>query len=294
MPRHPEPLPATAPPPPPAGPHSVQLLRTYGVRRPPFPFAPVGERSIARAYTKAFAHARSLIYVEDQYLWSKEVAAGIAEALDRNPDLKVIAVVPRYPDADGPLAGPAARIGQLHAISMLRRVAPNRVGVFDLENRAGTPIYVHAKICIIDDTWFTCGSDNFNRRSWTNDSELTCAVLDTTVDNREAPGTDNSRDTFRPLAHELRLQLWAEHLGLEQNDPQLVDPAAGLKLWNTTADALDRWHEAGRRSTRPAGHARHHTPEPVSARQRLWADPMSRLLMDPDGRPRRLRGTTQF
>ena len=294
MPRHPEPLPAIAPPPPPAGPHSVQLLRTYGVRRPPFPFAPVGERSIARAYTKAFAHARSLIYVEDQYLWSKEVAAGIAEALDRNPDLKVIAVVPRYPDADGPLAGPAARIGQLHAISMLRRVAPNRVGVFDLENRAGTPIYVHAKICIIDDTWFTCGSDNFNRRSWTNDSELTCAVLDTTVDNREAPGTDNSRDTFRPLAHKLRLQLWAEHLGLEQNDPQLVDPAAGLKLWNTTADALDRWHEAGRRSTRPAGHARHHTPEPVSARQRLWADPMSRLLMDPDGRPRRLRGTTQF
>lgn len=296
MPRHPEPLPATAPPPPPppAGKHAVQLLRTYGVKRPPFPFAPDGERSIARAYTKAFARARSLIYVEDQYLWSKEVAAGIAEALDRNPDLNVIAVVPRYPDADGPLAGPAARIGQLRAISMLRRVAPDRVGVFDLENRAGTPIYVHAKICIIDDTWFTCGSDNFNRRSWTNDSELTCAVLDTTVDNRPSPGTDNSRDTFRPLAHGLRLQLWAEHLGLEQNDPQLVDPAAGLKLWNTTADALDRWHEAGRRSPRPAGHARHHTPEPVSARQRLWADPMSRLLMDPDGRPRRLRGTTQF
>ncbi len=184
MPRHPEPLPATAPPPPPAGPHAVQLLRTYGVKRPPFPFAPDGERSIARAYAKAFARARSLIYVEDQYLWSTEVAAGIAEALERNPDLNVIAVVPRYPDSDGPLAGPATRIGQLRAISMLRRVAPDRVGVFDLENSAGTPIYVHAKICIIDDTWFTCGSDNFNRRSWTNDSELTCAVLDTTVDNR--------------------------------------------------------------------------------------------------------------
>ncbi|CAH0301967.1 Cardiolipin synthase [Arthrobacter sp. Bi26] len=264
------------------------------MKRPPFPFAPTGERSIARAYAKAFARARSLIYIEDQYLWSTEVAGGIADALERNPKLRVIAVVPRYPDSDGPLAGPTSRIGQLRALRMLHRVAPDRVGVFDLENRSGTPIYVHAKICIIDDTWFTCGSDNFNRRSWTTDSELTCAVFDTTADNRDAPATDNSHDTSRPLAHVLRLQLWAEHLGLDQNNPQLHDPAAGLELWNSTADALDRWHETGRRSPRPAGHVRRHTPQPVSPRQRLWADPLSRLVMDPDGRPHRLRGTTRF
>jgi phosphatidylserine/phosphatidylglycerophosphate/cardiolipin synthase-like enzyme len=272
----------------------VQLLRTYGVKRPPFPFAPEGERSIARGYAKTFARARSLIYIEDQYLWSTEVATGIAEALERNPELNVIAVVPRYPDSDGAVAGPAIRIGQLRAIRMLRRVAPDRVGVFDLENSAGTPIYVHAKVCIIDDTWFTCGSDNFNRRSWTNDSELTCAVLDATADNGETPGTDSGHDASRPLAHGLRLQLWAEHLGLDQDDPRLLDPAAGLKLWNTTADALDQWHETGHRSPRPTGHVRHHTPEPVSSRQRLWAVPMSRLVVDPDGRPRRLRGTTEF
>jgi phosphatidylserine/phosphatidylglycerophosphate/cardiolipin synthase-like enzyme len=294
MPRHPEPLPAIAPPPPPAGPHAVQLLRTYGVKRPPFPFAPDGERSIARAYAKAFARARSLIYIEDQYLWSPEVAAGIAEALERNPDLKVVAVVPRYPDSDGRLGGPPKRIGQLRAIRELGRAAPDRVGVFDLENRAGTPIYVHAKICIIDDTWFSCGSDNFNRRSWTTDSELTCAVLDTTADNREQPGMDPCAEVSPSLARSLRLQLWAEHLGLDQNDPQLHDPAAGLNLWNTTADALDYWHETGRRLPRPSGHVRHHRPEPVSPRQRLWADPVSRLIMDPDGRPRRLRGTAQF
>lgn len=294
MPRHPEPLPAAAPPPPPAGPHAVQLLRTYGVKRPPFPFAPEGERSVARGYAKAFAHARSLIYIEDQYLWSTEVAGGIAAALERNPDLKVIAVVPRYPDADGPLAGPPSRIGQLRAIRMLRRVAPGRVGVFDLENSSGTPIYVHAKICIIDDVWFTCGSDNFNRRSWTTDSELTCAVFDTTADNGKLPATDAGQEASRPLAHRLRLQLWAEHLGLDQDDPQLNDPASALELWNSTADALDHWHDAGRHSPRPTGHVRRHTPEPVPSLQRLWADPISRLVVDPDGRPRRLRGTTEF
>ena len=294
MPRHPGPLPATAPPPPPAGPHAVQLLRTYGVKRPPFPFAPEGERSIARAYTKAFARARSLIYIEDQYLWSTEVAAGIAEALERNPGLNVIAVVPRYPDADGAIGGPPRRIGQLRALDRLRRVAPGRVGVFDLENSAGTPVYVHAKICIIDDIWFTCGSDNFNRRSWTTDSELTCAVLDTSAGNLQAAGSQAGPDPSRSLAHKLRLQLWAEHLGMEEGDVRLEDPAEGLALWNASASALERWHDAGRGAPRPAGQVRHHTVEPVSRLQRLWADPLNRLIVDPDGRPRRLRGTPRF
>src|ERR1019366_8341133 len=210
MPRHPKPLPDTAPPPPPAGPHAVQFLRTYGVKRPPFPFAPDGERSVARALAKAFARARSLVYIEDQYLWSTEVAAAIAAALERNAELNVIVVVPRYPDSDGPLSGPPIRIGQLRAIRMLREAAPGRVGVFDLENSAGTPIYVHAKICIVDDTWITCGSANFNRRSWTTDSELTCAVLDPSADNPETRGTETGHDTSRGLARDLRLQLWAE------------------------------------------------------------------------------------
>ncbi|MFP3460261.1 phospholipase D-like domain-containing protein [Arthrobacter globiformis] len=312
MPRHPEPLPETAPPPPAAGPHAVQLLRTYGMKHPPFPFAPDGERSIARAYTKAFAQARSLIYIEDQYLWSEEVAAGIATALEQNPELNVIAVVPRYPDSDGILGGPPKRVGQMRAISRIRRVAPDRVGVFDLENRAGTPIYVHAKICIIDDVWFTCGSDNFNRRSWTTDSELTCAVIDTSASQWEPPGTDTGSETStdtstdtgqgadtaagssRPLAYGLRLQLWAEHLGLDEDDPQLHAPEAGLKLWNATADALDHWHATGRSAPRPKGHVRNHTPEPVPPLQRLWAGAANRLVVDPDGRPRRMRGTTPF
>ena len=45
MPRHPEPLPQRWDPPPPAGDHLVQVLRTYPAKRPAFPFAPEGERS---------------------------------------------------------------------------------------------------------------------------------------------------------------------------------------------------------------------------------------------------------
>jgi len=119
MPRHPEPLPEAVPDPPPAGPHAVQLLRTYGHKRPGYPFAPEGERSVALAYVKAFAHARSLIYLEDQYLWSQLVARSIGQALQRSPQLRVIAVLPRYPDADGRLSGAPNRLGQHQAMRLL-------------------------------------------------------------------------------------------------------------------------------------------------------------------------------
>jgi phosphatidylserine/phosphatidylglycerophosphate/cardiolipin synthase-like enzyme len=285
MPRHPKPLPATAPPPPVAGPHAVQLLRTYAPKRPPFPFAPAGERSIARAYAKAFALARSFIYIEDQYLWSTEVAAALAQALTSTPQLQLIVVLPRFPDSDGPLAGPPSRLGQLEAVALLRRAAPNRVGVFDLENRAGTPVYVHAKICIVDDVWATCGSDNFNRRSWTTDSELTCAFLGPSTANEESPGTSVARD--------LRLELWAEHLGVDRADPRLLDTGSGLALWQASAAALEHWHKTERSTERPIGNVREHRVESVS-RLRPWASAINSIAVDPDSRPRRLRGTSEF
>jgi phosphatidylserine/phosphatidylglycerophosphate/cardiolipin synthase-like enzyme len=289
MPRHPEQLPEHFPDPPPAGPHAVQVLRTYGHKRPAYPFAPEGERSVARAYTKAFAQARSFIYVEDQYLWSEIVARGIRDALRRSGQLRVIVVVPRYPEADGAVSGPPARLGQLRAIRLLQQAAPERVGIYDLENSAGVPIYVHAKICIVDDVWLTCGSDNFNRRSWTNDSELTCAVVDATRDEREPRDLSAAGDGARRLARDLRLEVWAEHLGLSRDDPGLLDPAAAFEVWRAKAAALDAWHAGGRRGPRPAGQVRRHEPEPVSRLQALWAEPAYRIFFDPDGRPHRLR-----
>jgi phosphatidylserine/phosphatidylglycerophosphate/cardiolipin synthase-like enzyme len=286
MPRHPQPLPEAFPDPEPAGPHAVQVLRTYGRKRPRYPFAPEGERSVARAYAKAFGQAKRLIYVEDQYLWSEIVAEGIVDALHRSPDLHVVAVVPRYPDQDGRLSGPPARLGRIRALQILRDAAPDRVAVYDLENAQGTPIYVHAKICVVDDVWLTVGSDNFNRRSWTNDSELTCAVIDSTRDEREPRVLDASGDGARRLARELRLEVWSEHLGRAADDPALLDPERGFTLWRETADALDEWHRNGRKGERPPGQARNHDPDPVGRLTRLWAEPVYRLFYDPDDRPR--------
>jgi phosphatidylserine/phosphatidylglycerophosphate/cardiolipin synthase-like enzyme len=294
MPRHPHPLPPGLDRvPPEVGPHAVQVLRTYGAKRPPYPFAPQGERGVAREYAKAFARARRLVYVEDQYLWSRDVSQPLVAALRRSPDLHVVAVVPRYPDEDGLVSGPPNRVGRLDAIRALAAAGGDRVGVFDVESPAGVPVYVHAKVCVVDDVWFTCGSDNLNRRSWTHDSEVTCAVLDGTPDDREPRDPGGLGDGARRLARDLRIGLWAEHLDRPAGDPALVDPANGLALFRQSAAALDAWH-AGGSGPRPPGRVRAHTVEPVSLRNRTWARPVYRVVFDPDGRPRSLRRRREF
>jgi phosphatidylserine/phosphatidylglycerophosphate/cardiolipin synthase-like enzyme len=265
MPSHPEPLPERWDPPPEAGRHAVQLLRTYPAKRPAYPFAPEGERSIARGYSRAFGRARRLIYIEDQYFWSDLVAATLAEALRREPELRVIAVVPRYPEEDNRVSGPPMLLGQRRAWERLREAGGDRFAMYDLENADGTPIYVHAKVCVVDDEWMTVGSDNLNLRSWTHDSELTCAVVDATG----------------ALPRSLRASLWAEHLGVAADDPSLADLGTAPQVW------ADRVGAAGSR-------IRPHVPPALPRRTRAWAQPAYRFLYDPDGRPRALRGTTRF
>ncbi len=295
----PRPLHAQAPPPPESGHEAVQVLRTYPTLRPKgFDFAPQGERSIADANTKAVRKARRLIYLEDQYLWSEEVGRHFGQALRENPDLRLIAVIPAHPDTDGALSLPAQLHGRKLAMDLLLAAGGDRVAVYGLTNLAGLPVYVHAKVCIIDDVWSSIGSDNFNRRSWSSDSELACAVQD---HRAEHSGPAVPGDAF---ALRLRRELTAEHLGVLQEEvPDDVDD-----LWDAmaaSADALDAWYADGRqprsvkgrsawwprRSSaagggtgvgRPAGRLRRLSPPEPNPLQTLWGS-WTYPAADPDG-----------
>ena len=291
------------------GSHLVQVLRTYPARRPPYPFAPEGERSIAAAHLKALHRARRLVVIEDQFLWSSPSAVALAAALRAHQQLQVVIVVPRHPDQTGTIIGPANRLGRLRYLRRLRAAGGDRVAVYDLVNREGTPIYVHAKVCIVDDVWLEVGSDNVNRRSWTHDSEVGCAVLDERLDPRHPTDPGGLGDGARVLARDTRLALWREHLGRpaagagpdgddgdqgddhgdDPGDGDLVDPAEAFEVLRRSAQALTDWEHGDRSSPRPPGHLTVHTVDPVPRWLVPLADLAYRKLLDPDGTPRRLR-----
>ena len=84
--------------------------------------------------------------------------------------------------------------GRLHAAT-LHQHGPN-----------GRPVYVHAKIGVVDDEWLTIGSANLNEHSLFNDTEVNLVVRD--------PET----------ARAARLRLWREHLERDDvdGDPHIV------------------------------------------------------------------------
>ncbi len=282
----PDGLPDQWPPPPEAGPHTVQLLRTYPDLRHgrDYPFARGGERSVARGYSKAIGRAERIIYVEDQYFWGHGVAEPFESALLSRPELRVMVVIPLVPDIAG-LNRVPQYLGRERALVRLMRAAPGRVAAYGLENHAGTPVYVHAKVCVIDDVWASTGSDNFNRRSWTHDSELSAVVLD----------EDYARD--------LRLTLAAEHLdrlgevadrGLHETMSDCLDPAGMYDAYAASADDLERWHRTGRVGERPPGRLRPIPLPRLSRFTRTWAKVPLDIVHDPDGRPGPIAGGSRY
>ena len=293
--RRPGRLPTPLPDPEPIGSANVQLLRTYGNRHPGYPFAPLGERSVAHAYNKVAARAHALVYIEDQYLWSAEIVGCFADALRRNSDLHLIAVIPHHPDQDGRFSMPPNLVGRQHAIDELHAAAPDRVAVYGIENPAGTPAYVHAKVCIIDDVWAAIGSDNINRRSWTHDSELSCAVIDGVHDDRAPMIVDRFGHGARRFARDLRLELAREHLErAAAEDADLVDPITMFARFADSAGQLQQWYERGRSGPRPSGRLRPYQAARLTRRTLAWATPLYRTIYDPDGRPLTLRYRRRF
>jgi phosphatidylserine/phosphatidylglycerophosphate/cardiolipin synthase-like enzyme len=225
-----------------------------------------------------------MVYVEDQYFWGHDVARVFEQRLRSRPELRLLLVIPLVPDVAGLNRVPQL-LGRRRALDRLVAAAPGRVAAYGLENHAGTPVYVHAKVCIVDDTWASTGSDNFSRRSWTHDSELTAVVLD------------------GDYARELRLTLAAEHLdrlgvvgdrGLEETMADCADPADMFDVYAAHADRLEAWHAAGRTGERPPGRLRRLPLPALTEFQRRWATLPLDVVHDPDGRPPELRGTARY
>jgi phosphatidylserine/phosphatidylglycerophosphate/cardiolipin synthase-like enzyme len=84
--------------PPPAGETQVQVVRT--VPEKVYEFLPHGDFRILEAYVRALRSARSLVYLENQFLWSPEIVRILAGKLRHPPadDFRLIVLLPGRPN----------------------------------------------------------------------------------------------------------------------------------------------------------------------------------------------------
>ncbi len=153
----------------------MQVLRT--VPEKTYDFAPDGAFTILEAYLRALRSAEHFIYLENQFLWSPEVVDVLARKLEHppRPGFRILLLLPARPsDGKESTRGQLGRLVQ--ADDGGRRLLATTIS----GHHAGTtaPVYVHAKVGIVDDRWLTIGSANLNEHSLLNDSEMNVLTCD--------------------------------------------------------------------------------------------------------------------
>lgn len=144
-----------------------------------------GEFTVMLGVAEACKQARELIWIFDQYLWSRPLCRLLHRMMIASPSLHVVVVLPPHADTQEDYAHQARRmaIGALVGNPVVPAVA-SRVAVYSMWNGGAPPgrgVYVHAKVQMYDADLLVCGSANLNRRSFTCDTELALAVADSAV-----------------------------------------------------------------------------------------------------------------
>ncbi len=223
-------------PPPLESTYPVQVVRT--VPQHTYSFKPLVIQGIYQIYAHTLHNIQRFVYLENQYLWlhayygidipfvssdsteMEHLLRELGAALQRGASMSII--LPDHPNV--------GRAFSDQGVMRLRDEAPQaaeegRIQAFCLATSTREdgrehyrPIYVHAKVGIVDDLWSTVGSGNLNNRGMKDDTEMNVATI-------------NSE-----LTRGLRFMLQAEHLGLIEPDDLLVLSRFLNKIRQTAAE----------------------------------------------------------
>jgi phosphatidylserine/phosphatidylglycerophosphate/cardiolipin synthase-like enzyme len=156
---------------------------------------------IEQLYLDMINAARHTIYAESQYFASRAIAQAIARRLAEPDGPEFVLINPVISDNWlGTIAMDTARARL--AESMRRHDEYGRFKIYHPVTAKGQPIYVHAKLMIVDDRYLRVGSSNINNRSMRFDQECDVAL--------EAGGSEDLAAKITSF----RNDLLAEHLGV--------------------------------------------------------------------------------
>ncbi len=222
---------------------------------------------VEAAWIDMIRSAKRLIYAESQYFASRRIAHAIAERLIEADPPEIVIVMPKR--AHGwlePLAMDTARAKLVEALRRIDR--HDRLRIYHPQTAGGAPIYVHAKVMVVDDRCLRVGSSNFNNRSMRLDSE--CDVSLSTDEPGNAP--------LGSAIAGVRNDLLAEHLGTA---PQQI--AAGLADSGSLIATIEALRGPGR-SLRPY-------EQPALSGFEDWL--AENEILDPNGPDEMFESTTQ-
>jgi phospholipase D1/2 len=158
-------------------------------------------REIEALYLAAIGAAQRSVYVESQYFASRRIAEAMAARLAEPDGPEIVVVNPE--SAAGWLEEEAMGAARARLLELVKAADRNgRFRIYTPVTEGGEPIYVHAKIMVVDDRLLRIGSSNLNNRSLGFDTECDLAV--------EAPPGDSD---VRRRIRGFRDDLLAEHLG---------------------------------------------------------------------------------
>ena len=154
----------------------------------------------------AIAAARETVYIESQYFANRRVAEAIAERLAEADSPEFVLVNPEA--ADGWLEEKAMGTARARLLELVRRAdVHDRFRMYVPVTERRRPVYVHAKVMVVDDRLLRIGSSNLNNRSMGLDTECDVAV--------EARPDDPRRGEVADAVLGVRHRLLGEHLGVE-------------------------------------------------------------------------------
>ena len=155
------------------------------------------------------ASATTAVYVESQYFANRRVAEAIIARLGEADGPEFVVVNPET--ADGWLEEKAMGTARAKLLTRVREAdVHGRFRLYVPVTATGTPIYVHAKVCVVDDRLLRIGSSNLNNRSMGLDTECDLTI--------EAAAGDPRRDDIAAAVLGMRDRLLAEHLDVGPDD----------------------------------------------------------------------------
>jgi len=218
----------------------VQMARSVT----PETFTKKGELGIFEGYRKALANAKDFIYLENQFFTNKTIAKALKNVMDSDDDLQVIVVMNENPDNPGYKKWQNQCIEKMGIQTYEDILEHPQIGFFTLWSTGWEkqmfqiqPVYVHAKVGVVDDLWATVGTANLDGSSLTYVNELE-GFFDTEFHrnmemNVILPGLD--KDSSKYIG-KLRNSLWREHLGIEGSSPIEKPKEGWLKIWQEVAE----------------------------------------------------------